>query len=161
MPYLALQTMLDAGTPHGRPCRGRSDFLRELDDEAVDALVEHAARATSPFSQVITARMGGAIARVPNDATAFGHRDAERLIWTAAIWEDGDAAPHVDWVRRLSEDVARLRTGAVYVNALEDERPERVRAAYTPEAWRRLVALKDRYDPENLLRLNQNVPPSR
>jgi FAD/FMN-containing dehydrogenase len=161
MPYLALQTMLDAGVPHGRHHRGRSEFLRELDDDAIDVLLEHFSRVTSPFAQVITARMGGAIARVPDDATAYGHRRAERLLWIANLWEGGDPAPHVAWVRELSDAVAPHRSGAVYVNALDDERPERVRAAYTPEAWRRLVALKDRWDPENVFRLNQNVPPSR
>jgi FAD/FMN-containing dehydrogenase len=161
MPYLALQTMLDAGVPHGRHHHGRSEFLRELDDDAIDLLLDHFSRVTSPFAQVITARMGGAIARVPEDATAFGHRRAERLLWIANLWDGGDPGPHVAWVRELSEAIAPHRSGAVYVNALDDERPERVRAAYTPAAWRRLVALKDRYDPENLLRLNQNIPPSR
>ena len=161
MPYLALQTMLDAGVPHGRHHRGRSEFLRELDDEVIDVLLDQFSRVTSPFAQVITARMGGAIARVPDDATAYGHRRAQRLLWIANLWDGGDPAPHVAWVRELSEAVAPYRSGAVYVNALDDERPERVRAAYTPEAWRRLVALKDRWDPENVFRLNQNVPPSR
>ena len=161
MPYLALQTMLDAGVPHGRHHRGRSEFLRELDDDVIDVLIDRFSRVTSPFAQVITARMGGAIARVPDDATAYGHRRAERLLWIANLWDGGDPAPHVAWVHELSEAVAPYRSGAVYVNALDDERPERVRAAYTPEAWRRLVALKDRWDPENVFRLNQNVPPSR
>jgi FAD/FMN-containing dehydrogenase len=159
MPYPALQTMLDAGVPHGRHHRGRSEFLRELDDDVIDVLLDHFSRVTSPFAQVITARMGGAIARVPDDATAYGHRRAERLLWIANLWEGGDPAPHVAWVRGLSEAVAPHRSGAVYVNALDAERPERVRAAYTPEAWRRLVALKDRWDPENVFRLNQNIPP--
>ncbi len=161
MPYLALQTMLDAGVPHGRHHRGRSEFLRELDDDVIDVLLDQFSRVTSPFAQVITARMGGAIARVADDATAYGHRRAQRLLWIANLWDGGDPAPHVAWVRELSEAVAPYRSGAVYVNALDDERPERVRAAYTPVAWRRLVALKDRWDPENVFRLNQNVPPSR
>ena len=102
--------------------------------------------------------MGGAIGRVPSDATAFAHRDARYLVWIVNMWTRGeDPAPNVKWGRELAAALRPYATGAVYVNALADE-PDRVQAAYGAN-WERLVEVKRRYDPDNVFRLNANVSP--
>jgi FAD/FMN-containing dehydrogenase len=103
--------------------------------------------------------LGGAMARVPADATAFAHRDKRIMVNVASIYaDDEDAVRITDWVDGL---VAELRQGdeGAYVGFLADEGEERVRAAYPGATWERLAAIKARYDPENVFRLNQNVPP--
>jgi FAD/FMN-containing dehydrogenase len=158
--YVALQQMFDEGTPYGRQYYVKSDFLSRLDDGAVDQLVEHGTSPTSPFDQVLLRRLGGRITDVDAEATAFGLRDAEHMLMIAGAWERSgqDASAHVDWVRRTWQSVRPWASGT-YVNHLGDEGDGRVREAYTPEAWRRLTALKRRLDPENTFALNQNIPP--
>jgi FAD/FMN-containing dehydrogenase len=158
MPYAALQSMLDESVPHGLHHYNHSDYLDELPDAAIDTLVEHYARVPSPRAQLITARMGGAIERVPPGATAFAHRDARYLVWIVNMWGPGDdPEPNIAWGRELAAALKPYASGAVYVNALGEE-PHRVRAAYGAN-WERLVELKRRYDPDNVFRLNANVSP--
>ena len=105
--------------------------------------------------------MGGAIGRVPEDATAYGNRAAQILLNINTRWsEPADDDRHVAWTRALWDDLHRLASG-VYVNFLGDEGAGRVREAYGDVKYARLVALKDRWDPTNLFRVNQNIPPSR
>jgi hypothetical protein len=158
MPYVALQSMLDESVPHGLHHYNHSDYLAELPDPALETLVEHYARVPSPRAQVITARMGGAVARVAPDATAFAHRGARHLVWIVNMWTgDDDPEPNVAWGRALAAALRPYASGAVYVNALGEE-PDRVQAAYGRN-WPRLVELKRRYDAENVFRLNANVRP--
>ncbi len=161
MPYLALQSMIDHDNRAGLGHYSRSHWLAGLEDQLIDALVDRFAQAPSPLAHVITARMGGAVSRVAADATAFRHRDAERLLWIIGYWPDpdDDAAPHRGWVDGVFDSAAPSSTGAVYVNGLEDEGPERIRAAYGEETFARLASLKKRWDPENVFRLNHNIPP--
>jgi hypothetical protein len=103
--------------------------------------------------------LGGAIARVPADATAYAHRDRRIMGNVAAFFTGPDDRPAREtWV---SEFAAELRGGdaSAYVNFLADEGDERVRDAYPGSTWDRLVTVKARYDPTNLFRINQNVPP--
>jgi FAD/FMN-containing dehydrogenase len=160
MPYLALQTMLDESVPHGLHHYNRSDYLAELSDDAIATLVDHVGRMTSPLAQVITGCMGGAVERVPSDATAFPARDAGWLVWIVNMWTPGeDPEPHLEWGRAFADAMHAFASGGVYVNALgEDEPFDRVRAAYGGN-WDRLVEVKRRWDPENLFRLNANVRP--
>ena len=161
LPYTVHQRMLDATAPHGLHHYNRSGYLRELGDAAIDALLDRFAGVTSPWMSIQLARMGGAIERVPEEATAFGGRGARYLLWIIGMWEPaGDGARHVAWVRGTHEAMLPHSTGGVYVNALGEEGAGRVRAAYGPATYARLVRLKDRYDPTNLFRLNQNIPPS-
>ena len=160
MPPLAVQEMLDPTAPHGMRSYSRAHWLAGLPDAAIDELATRHADVPSPMSMIITARMGGAIEDVSADATAYGHRDANRLLWViGAGWESEDE-PQVAWARGVFDAMTPHSTGGVYVNALEDEGPERARAAYGDATWRRLVEAKDRWDPDNVLHLNQNVPPS-
>jgi FAD/FMN-containing dehydrogenase len=162
MPYVVLQSMIDDDTRHGLGHDSRSHWLRGFDDDLIDTLVEHFGRATSPLSHIITARMGGAVERVANDATAFAHRSAANLLWIIGLWEDpaADPGPHRAWVDDVLEATRPHSTGGVYVNALESEGAERVRAAYGEATFERLRRVKRAWDPDNVFRLNQNIPPA-
>ena len=160
MPYVALQTMLDASVPHGLHNYNRAEWLEDLTDDAIAVLVEHVERISSPLSQVILARMGGAVARVPVDATAFSHRKARNLLWIVSAWRpDEDAEPHLRWAREIGDAVKPYAAGGVYVNALGDEPADRVRSAYGSN-WQRLTQVKRRYDPDNVFRHNANIEPA-
>jgi FAD/FMN-containing dehydrogenase len=163
MPFLALQTMIDGDTRHGLGHYSKSHWLAGYEDELIDTLVERMPLAPSPMSHVITARMGGAIERVPAEATAFAHRDAANLLWVIGLWEDpaDPDEPHREWVNSIVDAARPYSTGGVYVNAIEDdEGPERVVSAYGPETFARLREVKRRWDPENVFRLNANIPPA-
>jgi FAD/FMN-containing dehydrogenase len=161
IPYLALQSMLDAGAPHGRHYYWRSHRLPVLSDPVIEALVTGAESMTSPFSQLNGWAMGGAVSRVDHDATAVGEREAGFDIGIAAGWppDDRDADRHIAWVRQVWETL-RPHSAGVYVNFLSDEGRMGLDAAYGGRL-ERLTALKDRYDPTNFFRLNANIPPSR
>jgi Berberine and berberine like len=161
LPYLALQSALDGGAPHGRHYYWKSHRLAGLGDDAVDVLVERLEAITSPFSQIGGWAMGGAVSRADPDATAVGEREVGFDVSLAAGWPPGDPDPdrHRAWVRRGWEAL-RPHSSGVYVNFLSDEGAAGVRTAYG-RRLDRLVALKDRYDPGNLFRMNANIPPSR
>ena len=160
VPYVKHQRMLDEAFPPGLQVYWRSDFLRSLNDDVIDIMLDHFSRVTSPLSAVLLEQFGGAVARVPKDHTAFPHRDAEYNLAIISRWpEPGGAEPHVAWARGL-HDAIRPHTRGVYVNYLGDEGEDRVRAAYGASTFERLVALKKKYDPDNFFRLNQNIKPS-
>jgi FAD/FMN-containing dehydrogenase len=161
MSYVDLQTLLDPTAPHGMRNYMKAHWLRELPDSAIDDQVDLHARVPSPMSLIINGRMGGAIEAVSADATAFAHRGAYRLLLAVSAWWDGDDEEHVAWCRDVFDAMSSFSTGSVYVNFLGDEGESRVRAGYDEATWARLVAVKDRWDPENVFHLNQNVQPSR
>ncbi len=158
-PYCALQTMQDAAFPAGLQHYWRSAYLDELSDEIIALLAEHAAAVTSPLCGIDIHQMGGAAARVPAGATAFGHRDAAYLINMYAVWTDpSEAERHIAWLGRLSVALRPFSRG-LYVNFLADTVESGVRDSYDVAAYERLVALKTAYDPTNLFRLNHNIRP--
>jgi FAD/FMN-containing dehydrogenase len=158
-PYCALQQSVDAGVPWGMRSYLKSDFLADLDDAALDALADSAAQRGHPMSHVLLRRLGGAVADVPADATAFAHRDAVHMTTIVGVW-DADSAPaaETEWARATWAATRRLARGT-YVNHLENEGAARVREAYPAATFERLTALKTRLDPGNVFRHNQNVPP--
>jgi FAD/FMN-containing dehydrogenase len=161
MPYVQLQGLLDALWPHGTNAYMKAGYLRGLDDDAIATLVRFHRDATSPASEIHVQHFGGAIARVPEDETAYGERQAPFVLNAIAVThEPGDFAPHTDWAQRLYSEIEPSLTGAAYINFLSAEGEDRVKAAYGAEKFARLQALKDRYDPTNLFHLNQNVPPA-
>jgi FAD/FMN-containing dehydrogenase len=163
MPYLALQSMFDHSVPHGIHSYWRNGYLQELGDGCIEALCGQAAEmaSLSPICQIHLHHLEGAVARVPEGATACGHRDARFLANVIGVWpRELPAEPQIAWVKRTSEILEPFVGGGAYVNFLADEGSDRVRAAYGPAKWERLVALKDQYDPDNFFRLNQNVRPS-
>jgi FAD/FMN-containing dehydrogenase len=159
-PYLEFQSMLDATQPAGKRVYWRSTFLRGLPDAALDELVALTEAMPSPYAVAIIERYGGVVARVPADATAYPHRDADHLLnvislWDDPAWDQGNIA----WVRETWSRMAPFGEARTYVNFLGDEDEGRVRAAYGPN-HARLAAVKARYDPGNLFRVNHNIPPS-
>jgi hypothetical protein len=160
MPVTAVQEMLDPTAPHGMRNYSKSHWLAELPDAAIERMVELHAGVPSPMSMIISGRMGGAVARVEPEGTAFVHRDAYRLLWVVGCWGEGDDAEQIAWTRGVFDALTPHGTGGVYVNSLQDEPEQRIRAAYSDASWSRLVEVKDRWDPDNVFRLNYNVPPS-
>jgi FAD/FMN-containing dehydrogenase len=137
----------------------RSMFLDGFDGAAAEAVVEHLQASTAPMAVAQLRVLGGAMARVPAQATAFAHRDRPLMAGVGCVYQDaGDRPAHDAWADRFAADLRRGSTG-VYVNFLSDEGPERVREAYPGPTWDRLVEVKRRYDPDNLFRRNQNIPP--
>jgi hypothetical protein len=140
------------------------ELLGDLSPEAIDALVETAgAGSNSPLIVLELRHLGGALARPPADLSPIGLRDSKFIMMGIGATPTPEVAQLVQaHLARLAEEMRPYETGATYVNFLELDgaSPERVRAAYSPEDWERLVGLKDRYDPDNLLRFNRNIPPS-
>jgi FAD/FMN-containing dehydrogenase len=160
-PYRELQTLFDAAVPHGWHYYWKSWELPPLADDAIDTLVEQAALITSPRSYIIVFQLGGAIARVGEQDTAYPQRDAAHNVNINAAWLPDDPEPerHVAWARACFAALEPAASGRVYVNFLADEGQDRVRAAYGDEKYARLAALKRAYDPDNVFRLNQNIEP--
>ena len=165
MPYTAFQALTDPFAPSGWQNYHRGLHLTGFPDAAVDTYVDYAteiARASNPNTLVIVFRHGGAVSRVPDDAMAAGHRDAVYMAHPIACWQDpAQTNMHIDWVRRYSDAMSPYRTGGVYLNFETGGDEEKVRSGYGAGKYDRLVALKDKWDPDNLFRVNQNVRPSR
>ncbi|UFH53214.1 FAD-binding oxidoreductase [Spirosoma sp. KNUC1025] len=160
VPYLQHQAIFDAATPHGMPRYWKSGNLPEIQDDFIEIVTTQAARQPSPFSFILFFHIKGAAARVDSSKTAFGLREDQWDFDIVSQWMDpADAQTNIDWTRTFWSQVEPFTKG-VYVNHLggEDE-ATRVRAAYGPN-YERLVALKTKYDPENFLRLNNNIVPN-
>lgn len=157
--YVELQQAVDPMNPPGRLSYVKSDFLGPLTTQAFEVLAQAHASATSPCNQILLHQLGGAIARVPAEATAFVNRGASWLLTVVASWEDPaeDPEPHVAWARGLWSAMRPWAQGT-YVNHLGDEGEERVREAYGA-AYGRLAELKEVWDPDDVFRMNQHVAP--
>jgi len=159
-PYVAHQGMFDPSFPHGRWYYMRACDVAELTDDVIDITVEHSMRIRSPLTTFPIWQMGGAVARVHDDDTAFSGRSAGH---TFNITGSTETAAGFDeereWARNFWSALKPHHTG-VYVNFLMDEGQDRVREAYGAAKYERLKALKRRYDPENLFRLTQNISPT-
>jgi hypothetical protein len=161
MPYVAIQRMIDAANPKGMQNYWTADFLAELPDQAVDVLVEHATQPVSPLTQILLVPGGGAIARVDEDATAFGQRTAPWNVHFLSIWPDPtENERNIAYTRAIASAMEPWTTGRAYLNFIGDEGLGRVEAAFGPERFARLQALKATWDPQNLFRHNQNIPPA-
>ena len=137
----------------------RTMFVDAVDRGGAEAIVEQLGASGGPMRVTQLRALGGAMARVPNDATAFAHRERRLMINVAALYNDPDEIPaHQAWVDGLASTLQRGPVGA-YVNFLGDEGEARVHDAYPDATWARLADVKRRYDPANLFRRNQNVPP--
>jgi FAD/FMN-containing dehydrogenase len=162
LPYSALQSALDDHDPHGHRYWERGDYLTGLSDDLVEALVAGARTVSSPLTEILAFPLGGAIARVPADATAFGDRSAPWAVWIASQWTDpSEDDVHREWTRDFSTTLAPWKTGGVYVNAIGGDVTEaRTRAAFGGrEKVERLRTLKRVWDPENLFHRTHNVAP--
>ncbi len=160
MPYRVLQSLLELIAAPGFQNYWKSAYLAELRDEAIDTILAFNSKITSPLSSIHLIHMGGALRRVGEDATAFGHRDAAFVLNIVTRWEDPkESEKHMTWTREFFDAMQRFSSGGVYVNFLGEEGHDRVKAAYGPSKYKKLVELKRKYDPSNLFRINQNIPP--
>jgi hypothetical protein len=160
MPYVAMQTLLDPLFPRGMRNYFRSAFFDDLGDAAtVDALVSAHAQVPNGVSELHVHHLGGAMGRVPADATAFGTRDREYILNVVARTPDADGFDAaVQWAR--ASGAALGPNAASYVNFTGETNEDIVRASYPAATYERLVAVKNTYDPTNLFRLNQNIRPT-
>jgi FAD/FMN-containing dehydrogenase len=138
----------------------RNLFVDHIDEATAKRILDELEASDASLRACQIRVLGGASARVPNDATAYGHRDRRIMVNVAAFYEgDADKPRREAWV----VDFARWLSGgdkAAYVNFVVDEGPERIRAAYPGATWDRLRAIKARYDPANIFDGNQNIPPA-
>lgn len=159
VPYLAIQSMLDGGAPHGRHYYWKSHQLPRLSGDVIDAFVTQMEATTSPHAQISGWLLGGAVTRVGPDATAVV-RTAGFDVSIIAGWPaaDHDGDRHRAWVR-AGWDRLRPYAAGVYSNFLSDEGAAGVEAAYG-DRLKRLTAVKDTHDPGNFFRMNANIPPT-
>jgi FAD/FMN-containing dehydrogenase len=135
-------------------------LLRELSDDAIDTLVEGCRGVTSPYSSALIIQLGGAVSRVGTEETAFNHRAWPYDLVIMPMWPDpAESEKHIRWADELWRAMQRFSSAGVYVNYLGNEGEERIRAAYGTN-YERLVTLKNKYDPMNLFRFNQNIKPT-
>jgi hypothetical protein len=139
----------------------RTMFVDVVDRDVAGMIIEHLKSSDALMWAVQLRVLGGAMARVPSDATAFAHRDSRIMANVVAFYQSPEErGVREAWVSALAAALRQSDAGA-YVNFLSDEGPQRIRDAYPGSTWDRLTAIKARYDPTNLFRLNQNIPPSR
>jgi hypothetical protein len=163
IPYTALQSMFDASAPRGIRSYWKSEYLADIPADFVQTAVEYVGKAPSPFTAIHLQHLGGAIQRKSAGETAFTHREAQYVMNIIGEWpEASQDAQNTAWVRGLWQAVQSYATGAVYLNFMDNnEGQARIRAAYGETKFARLTELKKKYDPGNLFRLNQNIPPGR
>ena len=158
-PYLEQQAMFDPSFRRGWWYYMRACDVAELTDEVIDITVDRSLRIASPLTAFPIWQRGGAAARVDEDETAFGGRDAAYTFNITAMTASADGFDEErEWARDFWQALAPHHT-SVYVNFLMDEGEERIRQAYGAEKYDRLKELKRKYDPDNFFRLNQNIPP--
>jgi FAD/FMN-containing dehydrogenase len=134
-------------------------FTDGVDRATAETILERIQASSAMMAATQIRVLGGAMSRVPADATAFGHRDSRIMVNVAALYQQPEERPaHEAWVNGLAGELQG--DDGAYVGFLADEGEERVRAAYPGPTWDRLRAIKRRYDPDNLFRLNQNIPPA-
>ena len=161
MPYTAMQQLIEPANQHGFLNYWTADFLAELPDKAVDVLVEHATQPVSPMSQMLIVPGGGAIARVHEDDTAFGQRNAPWNTHFLSMWADpADTERNIAYTRGIADAMKPWTTGRAYHNYIGEEGTARVEAAFGPEKYKRLQALKKQWDPDNFFNHNQNITPA-
>jgi FAD/FMN-containing dehydrogenase len=159
MPYVGIYEMLKDAEQRA-PAAHRSLFLDTLDDAVVDEIMARMAAPSSPGAMTQIRILGGQMARVPAEATAFAHRDANVMLTIITTFDDPAEAPiHAGWTHEYFEAL-RPRSTGVYSNFLEAEGEARIREAYPDPTYRRLAQIKRRYDPTNLFRMNQNIAPA-
>jgi FAD/FMN-containing dehydrogenase len=160
-PYMALQGISEHFNPRGYRNYLKTNYLRELSDDAIDILVERYASVPAPFSHIVVEHMGGAVSRMDRQATAYNYRDAQYNFLIVGMWADpAQDARAIPWVRSLWQALQPFSSGNIYVNYESDVGVDRVQAAYGAAKYDRLVALKNTYDPTNFFRLNANIKPT-
>lgn len=161
MPYNSAQTMADFLWPRGMYNYWKSSYLKSLADGAIDTILDFYAKTPSPRTVVVLEHNGdGAMSRVAEDATAFGHRNWPFNFLVTTMWSDAaETDANLRWTREFWNAMQPFLADAAYVNYLGEVEEERIRAAYGKK-YRRLAELKQKYDPENFFCMNQNIKPA-
>jgi len=159
VPYPAINAAFDGLFPKGIRQYWKGNFVKDLTDEAIAEHVRHGPKAPTVSSTMHLYPINGACHQVAPDATAFGHRDANFSMVVVSAWNDAsDDEANIEWVRNYSDAIAPHSEVGGYINFMDDDDSERVRANYGGN-YDRLVATKRKYDPGNLFRVNQNIVP--
>ena len=161
MPYTMLQSMFDPLLgKKGILSYAKSDYFDEISEAAIDEMVARADKKPAPLSLAHLNHFGGAVARVPNDATAFAHRDSTFAFSFDSFWDDPSQSEiNLRWTKESWEAMRAYSPRGAYVNFMDDEGEDRVKESYRGN-YDRLVEIKNKYDPTNLFRLNQNIKPT-
>jgi FAD/FMN-containing dehydrogenase len=159
--YAEWQQSLDPAWEPGFANQWLGHYLPEFSEASARTILEHVANVSSPFTDVKLVTLGGAVARVGDDETAFSYRTSKYALAIQTRWPDGDpSARHLAWSHAFFEAMKAHASGKVYVNFMADEGAERVMDAYQPHTFKRLQAIKEAYDPHNRFRMNQNIRPA-
>jgi FAD/FMN-containing dehydrogenase len=158
MPYSGIYPPED---PNFRPrAAARTMFMDSIDTSVAEKILGHLEDSTAMMRVAQLRVLGGAMARVPADATAFAHRQSKIMVNVAAIYQQPEESPvHEAWAAETAAALRQTDAGA-YVNFVGDEGEGRIHSAYPGATWERLASVKRRYDPDNLFRLNQNISPA-
>lgn len=160
LPLPVLQSMFDPLLPTGLQWYWKGDYVKDMPDEAIDAYVEYGSHLATPLSTMHLYPINGAAGRVDPDATAWRYRDAVYAMVIAGIDPDpANKEAIITWARNYWQAVHPYSVGGSYINFMMEEGEDRVKATYG-DHYERLVEIKDKYDPNNFLRVNQNIQPS-
>lgn len=162
MPYVAVQQLIDMANPWGISEYAKVDYLPELPDDAIEVMIAQASQAGSAFTEIIVCPLGGAVSRMDRSAMALTVPDAKWMYFCMAkSWDAAEEEREIAWARAFMAAMRPWSAGTAPANfLLPDEGTARLRASYGEDKLPRLMALKDRYDPENVFSLNANIPPS-
>jgi len=159
-PFVGFQAAFDPLLTPGARNYWKSHDFADLNDGAIDTVIEYAGKLPSDQCEIFIAQLGGAMGRVPADATAYPHRSTNFVLNVHGRWDDAaDDEKCIGWAREFFDASAPYASGSVYVNFMTEDEEERVKAAYGPN-YDRLVELKNKYDPTNLFRINHNIKPT-
>ena len=160
MPYVAVQYLLQPMNPPGMRNYWKAEMYPELPEAALDTLIDAAAEPPSPLTTIIVQPLGGAVHRVPDDATAIGWRSAKWALHILGMWPDANEDDrNIAWVRNVAQAVTPWAQDGAYLNYLMDEGEQAVRDSFGRH-YQRMVDLKNKYDPTNLFHMNQNIKPN-
>jgi hypothetical protein len=162
MPYVAVQNMFDPFFGPGSRHYWKSLYMDELSDEAITAIVGQASQRPSARTLVPIRHLGGAISRVADTDTAVANRGAQYLFSADSTWDaPAEDLRNIAWTRQFWQEMHHFSGGGIYLNfpGMGEEGQALIQGAHGPN-YQRLVYLKNRYDPGNLFRLNQNIRPS-
>ena len=160
IPYLQMQSMLDAGFPKGNRYYWKSGFLKELSDDVIDVIVSHMESNPSPGSATILEMYGGVASHEPEGGSAYPHRQSEFDLVIISNWPDKqEDDKNIHWTRNIWGALQPYLSHKAYVNALGVEGADRVKEAYG-DNYQKLAELKRKYDPDNFFRMNQNISPA-
>jgi FAD/FMN-containing dehydrogenase len=161
VPYNEAQRMADFLWPSGLHGYWKSSYMKELSDAAINVVTDYFARVPSSHTVVVLEYYGGgAMSRVPEAETAFGHRNWPYNFLVTSAWSDpAETDRNIAWTREFFDAMKPFVVNASYVNYIGDEGIKGLRGSYSAEKFARLAAIKSKYDPTNLFRMNQNIAP--